>query len=51
MVVSALSMRLGQPWEVNDPEHWVIPKAFIFGFELHGVIVGSFPFLIRPTCK
>lgn len=27
VVIAALSMRLGQPWEVNDPEHRVITKG------------------------
>lgn len=56
VVSSAVSLLLeGQTWEVNNPEQWVMQKAFIFGFEMHGVISGSrsnrFTFLIRQIFK
>lgn len=56
LVTSALSVLLeGQTWEVRNPKQWVIQKACIFGFEMHGVIAGSsssrFTFLIRQIFK
>lgn len=56
MVSSVLPQLLeGWTWDVNNPKQWVMQKAFIFGFEMHGVIAGSrsnrFTFLIRQIFK
>lgn len=45
----------GQTWEVNNPQQWVIPETFTFGFATHDVVAGSrssrFTLLIRQIFK
>lgn len=54
-VLHCLCYREGWTWEVNNVKRWVTQKAFIFGFELGGVMAASrsrsFTFLIRQIFR